>query len=112
MDLMMAIRPLSHIVTRPDGGAAAWPVVGRAQGAERVRRIGVLGSLDENDADEKLRLSALMQALAEMGWIVGRNVRMDLRWAGSDSNRMRALAKELVGLQPEIIVTTPSTPAE
>ena len=53
-------------------------------------------SLDENDRLEKLRLSAFTQALAELGWNDGRNVRMDRRWAGGDSNRMRALAQELV----------------
>src|SRR6516165_11495140 len=92
-------------------GAAAWPVVARAQQGDRERHIGLLGSLDENDPDEKLRLSAFTQALANLGWTVGRNVRMELRWAGGDSNRMRTFAQELVGLQPEIIVTMPSTPA-
>jgi putative ABC transport system substrate-binding protein len=93
------------------GSAAAWPVVARAQLHEPVRLIGVLGSLDENDPDENLRLSAFTQALGALGWTVGRNVRMDRRWAGGDNNRMRALAQELVGLQPDIIVTMPSTPA-
>jgi putative tryptophan/tyrosine transport system substrate-binding protein len=58
----------------------------------------------------KARISAFTQALADLGWADGRNVRMDLRWAGGDINRIRALAQELVGLQPDIIVTT-STPA-
>ena len=93
--------------------AAAWPVVARAQQANRVRRIGVLMPLDENDPGEKLRLSAFTQALADLGWTDGRNVRMDLRWGGDDINRIRALARELVGLQPDIIVTstTPATAA-
>jgi putative ABC transport system substrate-binding protein len=93
------------------GSAAAWQMVARAQQSDRMRRIGVLMSLDENDPLEKRRLSAFTEALAGLGWTVGRNVWMDLRWAGGDSNRMRALAQELVGLQPEIIVTLPSTPA-
>jgi putative ABC transport system substrate-binding protein len=78
-----------------------------------VRRIGVLLAYDENDPDEKPRLSAFAQALAGLGWTVGRNVRMDLRWAGSDLNRIRGHARELVGLQPDIIVadTTPATVA-
>jgi putative ABC transport system substrate-binding protein len=92
------------------GGATAWPVVARAQPAERVRRIGVLMPQDENDPEIKLRYSAFAQALADLGWTDGRNVRMDLRWAGDDINRMRALAQELVGLQPDIILTT-TTPA-
>jgi len=72
------------------GSAASWPLVARAQQSERVRRIGVLGSLDENDPDEKLRLSAFTQALADLGWTAGRNVRIDIRWAGGDSNRERS----------------------
>jgi putative ABC transport system substrate-binding protein len=88
------------------GSAAAWPVVARAQQGERVRRIGVLMSADENDPVYKLRYSAFTQALADLGWTDGRNVRIDLRWyADDDSNRIRALAHELVGLQPDIIVT-------
>jgi putative ABC transport system substrate-binding protein len=60
---------------------------------------------DENDTEVKLRVSAFTQALADLGWADGRNVRMDLRWSGGDINRIRALAQELVGLQPDIIVT-------
>jgi putative ABC transport system substrate-binding protein len=91
-------------------GAAAWPLVARAQQRERVRRIGVLMALDENDPVAKLQLYALTQALADLGWTDDRNVRMDLRWGRGDINRIRALAQELVGLQPDIIVTN-STPA-
>ena len=87
-------------------GAAAWPVVGRAQQGERVRRMGVLLGGDENDPGQKRRITAFTQALADLGWIDGRNVRMDLRWIGGDINRSRALAQELVGLQPDIILTT------
>jgi putative ABC transport system substrate-binding protein len=86
-------------------GAAAWPFAARAQQRERMRRIGVLMPSDENDPVWKTRLSAFIQALAELGWTEGRNVRMDLRWASADINRIRALAQELVGLQPDIIVT-------
>jgi len=93
------------------GSAAAWPVVARAQQDGRVRRIGVLMGGDENDPAWKPRLSAFTQALADLGWTDSRNVRVDLRWGGGDTNRMRALAQELVGLQPDIIVThtTPAT---
>jgi putative tryptophan/tyrosine transport system substrate-binding protein len=90
--------------------AAAWPVVARAQQANRVRRIGVLMPLDENDPGEKLRLSAFTQALADLGWTDGRNVRLDIRWGGADINRIRALAQELVGLQPDIILTNGTQP--
>jgi putative ABC transport system substrate-binding protein len=92
------------------GGAVAWPLAVRAQQAERVRRIGVLIPYDENDSEGKLRYSAFTQALADLGWADGRNVRMDFRWAGADINRIRAFAQELVGLQPDIVVVT-STPA-
>jgi putative ABC transport system substrate-binding protein len=78
-----------------------------------VRRIGLLISGDENDPRQKPRLSAFTQALADLGWSDGRNVRMDLRWGGGDINRIGALARELVGLQPDIILasTTPATAA-
>src|SRR5262249_32452402 len=95
------------------GGAAAWPLAARAQQGDRVRRIGVLVGGDENDPERKTRLSALTQALAELGWTVGRNMRIDIRWAGTDINRIRAFAQELVGLQPDIILaqTTAATVA-
>ena len=81
------------------GGAAAWPLAARAQQGDRVRRIGVLVPGDENDPVYKPRVSAFTQALAGLGWADGRNLRMDLRWGGDDSNRMRTLAQELVGLR-------------
>jgi putative ABC transport system substrate-binding protein len=76
-----------------------------------MRRIGVLVSGDENDPVRQTFVSAFIQALAGLGWTDGRNVRMDLRWGSDDTNRMQALAQELVGLQPDIIVTTGSTAA-
>jgi putative tryptophan/tyrosine transport system substrate-binding protein len=95
------------------GSAAAWPVSARAQQGDRLRRIVVLIAYDENDPEGKLRLSAFTQALADLGWTDGRNMRMDLRWHGGDINRIRVLARELVGLQPAIIVTNgaPATAA-
>jgi putative ABC transport system substrate-binding protein len=95
------------------GSAAAWPVVVRAQQGDRVRRIGVLMSIDENDPLGKRSHSAFAQALEDLGWTDGRNVRIDLRWGGGDINRIRALARELVSLQPDIILTngTPTTVA-
>jgi putative ABC transport system substrate-binding protein len=86
------------------GGAAAWPLAARAQQADRVRRIGVLLPGDGNDPVAKTNLSALTQALAGLGWADGSNVRIDLRWGAGDANRIRALARELVGLQPDIIL--------
>jgi putative ABC transport system substrate-binding protein len=92
------------------GGAATWPLAARAQQGDRMRRIGVLMGLDENDPLAKTFVSAFVQALAGLGWTDGRNVRIDLRWAGGDIDRIRALAQELVGLQPDIILTH-GTPA-
>jgi putative ABC transport system substrate-binding protein len=86
------------------GGAVAWPVVARAQQGERVRRIGVLMAFDENDPVQKRRLTAFTQALAGFDWIDGRNLQMHLRWGGGDNNRTQVFAKELVGLQPDILV--------
>jgi putative ABC transport system substrate-binding protein len=92
------------------GGAAAWPLAARAQQGERVRRIGVLMSLDANDPEAKTFPSAFTQALAGLGWTDGRNLRIDLRRYGGDINRLPALAREVVGLQPDIIVATGTPP--
>src|SRR5262249_28970618 len=95
------------------GSVAAWPVVARAQQGDRVRRIGVLMPGDENDPVYKRQVSALTQALADLGWTDGRNLRMDLRWFGGGIGRIRGLAHELVGLKPDIMLThgTPATVA-
>jgi putative ABC transport system substrate-binding protein len=95
------------------GAAAAWPLAARAQQDGRVRRIGVFMGIDENDPVAKTFVSAFIQSLAGLGWTYGRNMRMDLRWAGADANRVRTLAQELVGLKPDIIMvtTTPATAA-
>jgi putative ABC transport system substrate-binding protein len=94
-------------------GAAAWPLAARAQQGNGVQRIGVLMPYDANDPVAKARLSAFTQTLADLGWSDGRNVRIDLHWPGDDINRIRALAQELAGSQPDIIVTntTPATVA-
>jgi putative tryptophan/tyrosine transport system substrate-binding protein len=86
------------------GSAAIWPVAARAQQGERMRRIGMLFTSDGDET--KTFISAFTQTLADFGWIDGRNVRMDPRFTRGDINRIRALAHELVGLQPDIIVTT------
>src|SRR5262249_51890218 len=92
------------------GAAVAWPLAARAQQGDRVRRIGVLMFGGENDPLYQNSLSALTRALADLGWTDGRNVRMDVRWGGGDINQIRALARELVSLQPDIILTG-GTPA-
>jgi hypothetical protein len=75
------------------GGAAAWPLAAHAQQGDRVRRIGLLMPLDENDPLGKPYRSAFTQALADLGWADGSNMRMDVRWAGDDINRIRAPAR-------------------
>jgi putative ABC transport system substrate-binding protein len=109
---MLSIRR-REFVTGLGGAAAAWPLAVRAQQSDRVRRVGALMTYDENDPEAKPRYSAFTQALGDLGWTDGRNVRIDLRWAGVDINRIRAVAQELVGEQPDIIVTygTPATTA-
>src|SRR5262249_34181363 len=100
-------------ITLLGGAAIASPLVARAQQGDRAQRIGVLMPYDENDPVAKTYVSAFAQALADLGWTDSRNVRMDLRWGRSEIDRIRALAHELVGLQPDIILTsgTPATVA-
>jgi putative tryptophan/tyrosine transport system substrate-binding protein len=99
------------------GGTAAtsaWPLPALAQQqTDRVRRIGVLMGYAESDSEARRFADAFVQELQSLGWIEGRNLRLDFRWAVGDIERMRALAKELVELQPEVIVanTTPVTGA-
>ena len=97
-----------EFITFLGGAAVAWPLAARAQQGDRVRRIGVLMPLDENDPEGKRRVAAFARALADLGWTDGRNVRIDFRWGGGDINRIRALAQELVGLQPEVILASGS----
>jgi len=86
------------------GGAAAWPLAARAQQGERLRRIGVLQSLAADDAEGQARLAAFAQGLQQSGWIIGRNVRIDTRWAAGDAERIRRYAAELVALTPDVIL--------
>ena len=85
-------------------GAAAWPLAGRAQQPERMRRIGVLSALAADDPESMGRIAAFLQGLQELGWSVGRNVRIDYRWGASDADRARRSAAELVALVPDIIL--------
>jgi putative ABC transport system substrate-binding protein len=87
------------------GGAAAWPVVARAQQPERMRRIGVLMNTTTN-SEQQQSLVAFQQVLQQLGWTEGRNVQMDVRWAGGDPQEIRRHAGELVALAPDVIVTT------
>src|SRR6266446_6844217 len=95
------------------GGAAAWPLAARAQQAERVRRIGVLTAYSESDPEAQARVGAFREGLQKLGWTEGRNIRIDARWATSDSALMQRFAEELVALQPELILSSsrPTTAA-
>src|SRR5258708_29987479 len=88
------------------GGAAAWPLVARAQQPERMRRIGVLIDLAENDPEGEARVAAFLQGLAQLGWTDGRNIRIDYRWGAGDADSMRKYAAELVTLAPDVILAT------
>jgi putative tryptophan/tyrosine transport system substrate-binding protein len=94
-------------------GAAAWPHAAWAQQQERMRRIGVLTGWSQSDPQMRSWIDLFVQELAQMGWVDGRNVQIDIRWAGGDIGRMRTLAKELSELKPDVILagTTPVTAA-
>jgi putative tryptophan/tyrosine transport system substrate-binding protein len=91
------------------GSAIAWPLPARAQQQDRMRRIGVLTPYSENDPYARAKLGAFVQGLAELGWSDGRNLRIDVRWAAGDLDRVHMYAKELVTLQPDVILSD-STP--
>jgi putative ABC transport system substrate-binding protein len=83
------------------GGATTWPLAARAQPSQRVRRIGVFANLPEGDPESRLNMAAFAQGLADLGWVVGRNVQIDYRWAEGDADRVRTAA-ELVALVPDV----------
>jgi ABC-type uncharacterized transport system substrate-binding protein len=92
-------------------GAAAWPLIARAQPADRVRRIGVLFTLAEDDPESLVRRAAFEQALKELGWINGSNLRIDYRWAGGAPELIRKFVVELVASAPDVIVISGSLAA-
>jgi putative ABC transport system substrate-binding protein len=92
------------------GAAAAWPLgVHGQQQPERVRRVGVLMALAATDAEGQARLAAFLQGLQEYGWAVGRNMRIDIRWAAGNADNMRKYAAELVALAPDVILVSGGT---
>ena len=93
------------------GSAAAWPVVARAQQPDRMRRIGVLMSLASDDAEGQARNAALLQGLGGLGWLVGRNVWIEYRWAAGNSELYRRYGEELVALAPDIFVASGASAA-
>ena len=93
------------------GAPVAWPLAARAQQPERARRIGVLMAYSESDREGQADVAAFRQELQRLGWIEGRNLRIDSRWAALDAEAMERFAKELVALRPDLIFSqnTPTT---
>jgi len=86
------------------GGAVTWPLAAGAQQAERMRRVGVLINLSETDLEAQRLVTAFREGLTQLGWVDGRNLRIDYRWPAGDVGRIKAFARELVELSPDIIV--------
>jgi putative ABC transport system substrate-binding protein len=98
-----------EFITLLGGTAAAWPVAGRAQQDGRVRRVGVLMAYPDTDSEARARFEAFRQGLAAARWVEGRNVRLDVRWAGPDAARQQIQARELVALVPDALLGTSTT---
>ena len=96
-----------EFITLLGGAAATWPLIARAQQGERVRRIGVLqGGSDKDDPRSQPNIAAFRQALQQLGWTDGRNVKIDYRWPAGDAEKTRKYAAELVALAPDVILAT------
>jgi putative tryptophan/tyrosine transport system substrate-binding protein len=102
-----------EFITLLGGAAVGWPLAARAQQAGPVGHVGVLMNVVEDDPGGLVEVAALRQGLTELGWVEGRNVRIDLRWPGGDIERAQALAMELVRLKPDVLLarSTPTTAA-
>jgi putative ABC transport system substrate-binding protein len=95
-----------ELITLLGGAAAAWPVAARAQQAERVRKVGVLMNSAATDATYQSYLAAFTEALHQLGWIEGQNLRIDVRWSAGDAALARIYAAQLIGLKPDVILTS------
>jgi putative ABC transport system substrate-binding protein len=91
-------------ITLLGGAAVSWPLAARAQQGERMRRIGVLMHTTADEPESQARVAAFLQGLQEVGWSVGRNVRIDYRWSAADRGRLGKYAAELVALSPDVIL--------
>jgi putative ABC transport system substrate-binding protein len=91
------------------GATASWPLGARAQQPEPMRRVGVLMQTAEGDAESKIQVAEFLRELHELGWVVGRNVKLDTRWAGGESDRIRKYAAELVALAPDAVLASGGT---
>ena len=90
-------------ITLVGGAAAGWPLAARAQQPDRVRRLGVMTDTAENNPEGQARVAALRQRLRELGWLEGRNLKVDYRWSESNIEHARAYAAEIVALDPDVI---------
>src|SRR5260370_38883575 len=93
-----------EFITLLGGVATVWPLAARAQQREQMRRIGVLMNLAADDPEGQARNAAFLQGLQELGWTVGRNVRIEYRWGAGDAELFRRYASELVALAPDVIL--------
>ena len=93
-----------EIIALLGGAAAAWPLGAHAQQADRMRRIGVLMGVAADDPEGQARVTMFVQALQQLGWTDGRNMRIDVRWGAVDADRYRKYAEELVALAPDVIL--------
>src|SRR2546430_11963057 len=98
-----------EFITMLGGAAAIYPLVARAQQPERMRRIGVLLPATADDAEMQARIAAFHEGLQQSGWTIGRNVRIDTRWATTDAAEIRKHAAELVALAPDVILAHAAT---
>jgi len=94
-----------EFITLLSGAAAGWPLAARAQQPNRTRRLGVLIGFVENDPAGQSQLKAFQATLTKIGWTVGDNLQIEVRWGGADPDRTRMLAKELVDLRPDAILS-------
>jgi putative ABC transport system substrate-binding protein len=95
-----------EFITLLGGAAVAWPLAVRAQQADKMRRIGVILPAAANDAEFQTWVGAFLQALAQLGWIIGNNVRIDIRWATANAADIRRHAAELAALAPDVILAS------
>jgi putative ABC transport system substrate-binding protein len=92
-----------EFITLASGAAATWPLTAHAQQPDRIRRIGAFAGI-EDDAEGQARFAAFLQALRQLGWTDGRNVRIDYRWGGGNADNIRKHAAELAALAPDVIL--------
>jgi putative ABC transport system substrate-binding protein len=104
----MAIIGRRQLIAGLGGAAATWSLTARAQQADRMRRVSVLGSRAADDADGQARVAVFLQRLQELGWTDGRNMRVDYRWGAADADRYRTSAAELVAVAPDVILASGS----